>query len=394
MHETPQQSPLHAFHTQQEAFFLPYGSQEITTQVVESFGDLDLEYASIRKGCVIFDAPHMGTLKITGQDRASFLNNMLTNKVDDLKPNTGIRSFWLNLKGRIEADIRIAQHENHMLLALDRHLCPHTATTLESFLFSEDVQIRNISDESHRLSIHGPTSTNLLAQASDDHKSTLAKLQALNELDHAQITIESIAVDVQRDDLTGETGYELCLPRDWLETVYTRLLDIAHNDPSLKARPTGWLAINAARIEAGRPLYHIDFTEANLPIESGVFDSRVSLTKGCYLGQEIVARMHARNACTKQVVAIKLDEERITTEHPEIHQPTGGSQIFELGKEGQTPIGTVTSSTISPMLGAVPICFAMIKSNFIKPGTTLSVSAEGKLAPCTVQDSLVFWTKP
>ncbi|MGV6814563.1 MAG: CAF17-like 4Fe-4S cluster assembly/insertion protein YgfZ [Phycisphaerales bacterium] len=394
MHQPPLQSPLHALHTQQEASFLPYGSKDLTIEVVESFGDLDLEYASIRKGSVIFDTPHMGTLKVTGQDHASFLNNMLTNKVDDLKAGTGIRSFWLNLKGRIEADIRIAQHKDHMLLALDRHLCECTATTLESFIFAEDVEIRNISDESHRLSIHGPTSTNLLAQASDDQESTFTKLQGLNELDHTQITIESIAVDVQRDDLTGETGYELCLPRDGLKAVYTRLLEITHSDPSLKARPTGWLAINAARIEAGRPLYHIDFTDANLPIESGVFDSRVSLTKGCYLGQEIVARMHARNACTKQVVAIKLDEERITTEHPDIHQPTGGSQIFEIGKEGQTPIGTVTSSTISPMLGAVPICFAMIKANFVKPGTVLSVSAEGKLAPCTVQDSLVFWSKP
>jgi len=390
MPEMPIQSPLHSIHTQHEAFFLPYGSAETVSQVVECFGDLDMEYASIRKGCVIFDASHMGTMIVTGSERGDFLNNMLTNKVDDLATGSGIRTFWLNKKGRIEADIRIAQREDKMFFMLDRHLCAQTAKTLNDFIFAEDAEVLDASEQYHRLHIHGPTSCKLVALASE---SDVSALDSLDELCNIEIAIAGIKVLIQRDDLTGEVGLDLCIPTDGVAAVYDRLLAVADEHESLKARAGGWLAINAARIEAGRPLYHIDFTDDHLPIESGVFDSRVSLTKGCYLGQEVVARMHARKACAKHIVAIKLNDERITAENQEIHQPTGGSQIFEPGKEGETPIGNVTSSTISPMLGAIPVCFAMVKEKFTAKDTVLSVSAEGILAPCTVQESLVLWSK-
>ncbi len=383
----PHQSPLHAHHTGSEAFFLPYGSGEEVCEVVETFGDLDLEYASIRKGCVIFDQAHVGTIKVLGEDRGAFLNNMLTAKIDDLRQGMSRRAFWLNRKGRIDADIRIAQRENNMLFALDRHLCKTTAQTLESFIFTEDVELVDVADSYHRLSLHGPMATKLIALASD------ADLQ-LDQYQCVDVEIAGARVLVEREDLTGEVGLGLCIHIDETVAVYDRLLAVAEKNPELKARPTGWLALNAARIEAGHPMFNIDFGETNLPVESGIIEDRVSFTKGCYLGQEVVARMHARKACNKKVVAIKIEGERITVEQPEIHQPTGGSQIFEPGKEGEPPVGSVTSSTISPMLGAVPICFAMVKSGFFESGTKLTVSAEGKLVPCTVQESLAFWNKP
>ena len=387
MPKMPHQSPLHAHHTRQEAFFLSYGADDEVCAVVETFGDLDLEYASIRKGCVIFDQPHVGTIEVKGEDRGAFLNNMLTAKVDDLEPGMSRRAFWLNRKGRIDADLRVAQREDDMRFALDRHLCKATAQTLSSFVFTEDVELVDASDRFHRLGVHGPKGAELIALACghDVH---------LDAYRGAHITIDGAGVLIEREDLTGEVGLELCMRRDDAEQVYARLLAISEAHRELKARPTGWLAINAARIEAGKPMFNIDFGETNLPVESGIIEQRVSFTKGCYLGQEVVARMHARKACNKKVVALKVEGERITVDQPEIHQPTGGSQIFEPGKEGETPVGSVTSSTISPMLGAVPICFAMVKSGFFEPGTKLVVSAEGKLVPCTVQKSLAFWVKP
>lgn len=384
------QSPLHILHTSQEAFFLPYGSAEDAVEVVESFGDLDMEYAAIRKGCVIFDQPHIGTVKVTGDDRGAYLNNMLTAKVDDLQPGMSKRAFWLNRKGRIDADIRIAQRDDDMLFALDQYLCNATAKTLGSFVFAEDVEIEDASELYYRISVHGPTACRLIELASSE---TESDLDGLDEYCNTHVMIEGSRVLVEREDLTGEVGLELCIARDDIVEVYERLIKVADEHPELKARPTGWLAINAARIEAGHPMFNIDFGETHLPVESGIIEDRVSFTKGCYLGQEVVARMHARGACNKRVVAIRVEGEQITAENQEIHQPTGGSQIFEPGKEGQTPIGSVTSSTISPMLGAIPICFAMVKSDFFKPGTELRVSAEGKLVQCTVQESLVFWKK-
>lgn len=394
MNDQIHRSPMHPQHEQLGAYFLPYGGADAASEVVETFGDLDMEYAALRKGCVIFDEPHIGTIRVTGADRGSFLNNMITAKVDALAPGQGARSFWLNRKGRIDADLRIAQVTDPlgdgMLIAADRHLCPPTAKALDAFVFSEDVQIADASDDHHRLSIHGPTASRLLALAAGIDDAALADLGPLS---NTAAEIAGSMVLIEREDLTGDPGFDLCIPTADVQRVYEHLLATANANPGLKARQTGWMAVNAARIEAGRPIFNLDFGDTNLPVESGIIDERVHFAKGCYLGQEVVARMHARGACNKRVTALRIEDQRITPEHPEIAQPSTGSQVFEEGKAGETPVGIVTSSTISPMLGAIPICLAMIKTSHNTPGTRLTVSAEGQLVTATVQESLAFWTR-
>ncbi len=382
---------MHSGFVSREAYFLPYGDADAASEVVETFGDLDMEYAALRKGCVIFDEPHVGTIRVTGADRGAFLNNMLTAKLDDLAPGTGTRSFWLNRKGRIDADLRIAQREQEMVFALDRHLCPATTEALNTFVFGEDAQLTDASEHAHRLALHGPTAAALLARAADEPS---PPVDELGELGNATIAIADASVLVERDDLTGEVGLELCIPIEAAQRVHARLIETIEAHPELKARESGWLAVNTARIEAGRPLFNLDFGPTNLPVESGIIDQRVHFAKGCYLGQEVVARMHARGACNKRVTALRIEGQRITTANTEIMQPTTGSQVFLVGKEGQTPVGVVTSSTISPMLGAIPICFAMLKADVFAPGTALSVSAEGSMVRASVQKSLRFWERP
>lgn len=389
--QSPYESPLHQHHLDLDAYFLPYGADGDFAQVVETLGDLDMEYAALRKGCIIFDQPHVGTIRVSGEDRGSYLNNMITNKVDDLAAGKSIRAFWLNRKGRVDADLRLAQRDSDMLIAVDRHICNATADTLAEFVFAEDAQVVNANDAYHRIAIHGPSAAKLIEHASDEATGCVTEL---DEYTSTHVNIAGAQVFVEREDLTGEIGLELCIPREHVLEVFHALLKASQDHPELKAREGGWLAMNAARIEAGHPLFNIDFGETNLPVESGIIETRINFNKGCYLGQEVVARMHARGACARKIVAIKVEDEQITVENQEIHQPTGGSQLFEPGKEGQTPVGEVTSSTISPMLGAVPICFAMLKDAFTKPGMKLKVSAEGKLVDCTVQESLVFWKKP
>src|SRR5205807_8530340 len=108
-------------------------------------------------------------------------------------------------------------------------------------------------------------------------------------------------------------------------------------------RPIGWAAFNAARIEAGRPIFGIDFDESVLPAETGQFNRAVSVTKGCYLGQEIVARMHARQQVARQLAGIRMDSDAL---------PIAGAKIFD---DASNEIGGVTSSTLSPVLSNVAI---------------------------------------
>lgn len=382
----PHNSPLHPLHEQREAFFLPYGDESSISMVVETFGDLDMEYAALRKGCVIFDENHFGTIEIKGAERLAFLNNMLTAKVDDLTPGTTRWSFWLNRKGRIDADLRLSESDDRMLVRVDRHLAAKTTQSLDAFLFAEDAEIKDASERVHRIAIHGPTAAHLLNKA-------LGAELTLEPMQNMAIEWDGHPALIERDDLCGEIGLCVCIDASAASPFYTRLLETAEQHPELKARPTGWMAINAARIESGHPQFNLDFGDSNLPVESGIINERVHFAKGCYLGQEVVARMHARGACARTVVAVRIENERITQDQTEIHQPTTGSQVFEVGKETETPIGIVTSSTISPMLGAIPVCFAMVKSGYETAGTELTISAEGAMVKGIVQDRLAFWSK-
>ncbi len=382
------ESPIHSRHASNDAFFLPYGPEDSPIAVVETFGDLDMEYASLRKGAVLFDTPHRGTIQITGADRLAYLNNMVTNKVLDLTTGMSRPCFWLNRKGRIDADLVLSEHENEMLITVDRHLAKETAETLSSFVFAEDVEIVDVSDSMHRLHIHGPTAMALLNAAADQDNLDLA------EYANTTITIDRCPVHAYRMDLTGEIGISMCIKTDDAIKVYEHLLKTGESDADLRVRETGWLALNAARIEAGSPMFNIDFGSANVPAETGIIDKRVAFDKGCYLGQEVVARMHARKARKQTIVALRIENQQITTDHTDIHQPTSGSQVFANEESPTTPVGSVTSSTISPMLGAIPVCFAMVKDAHTAPGTKLRVLAEGTLVDAVVQPQLAFYSKP
>jgi aminomethyltransferase len=382
------ESPIYDRHTTDGAFFIPYGPEDAPIPVVETFGDLDMEYAALRKGAVIFDMPHVGTIRITGSDRLDYLNNMLTCKLLDMTGGDTRSCFWLNRKGRINADLCLSQLEDEMLVSVDRHLANATVKSLLEFVFAEDVDIVDASESLHHISIHGPTTFNLLSAAADKEGFSLA-------LDHnTTLQIDGCTVYASRTTLTGETGIELCMQRSEASKVYECLMNTASANLELKARATGWLALNAARVESGNPMFNIDFGSTNVPAESGIIESRVNYEKGCYLGQEVVARMHARGIRKQTIVALRIDDQQITTEHTEVHQPTAGGQVFVDSESPTDPIGCVTSSTISPMLGAIPICFAMLKDAYTKPGTKLRVLAEGTLVNAVVQPDLVFYSKP
>ncbi len=379
MTDSPLQSPLHERFAPTDALMIPYGSGGQAVEVVGAFEEVGLEYAAIRKGCVLFDQPHAGTVVATGADRLAFLNNMVTQKVIDLRPGESRRSFWLSRKGRVEADLRLSEFGDRTLISLDRHIASQTAAALNNYVFSEDATIEDRSDGFHRMSIHGVTALPTLAQISaDDAASSL-------EQGHCRrLEIAGVPVFAERDDLTGEPGVELCVPRDAAPAVYDAIL------ATERVKPCGWFAVNTARIEAGRAIFNVDFGQEHLPAETGVIESRVDFRKGCYLGQEVVARMDARKTRKQVLVAIRVKGPGGGQDAP---LPTAGDRLFAPGDEGGNPIGTVTSSTVSPMLSAASIAFAMIRDASASPGTELIVNAEGTRATAVVQESLVFWAR-
>ncbi|MCC5823287.1 MAG: hypothetical protein LAT64_08280 [Phycisphaerales bacterium] len=383
MAATTHQSPLHHRFADSDALLLPYGPPESPVDVVGAFEEVGLEYAAVRKAAVLFDEPHTAALTVRGGDRLGFLNSMVTQKVIDLAPGRSCPSFWLNRKGRIDADLRIIAREDHLVILLDRHLAAPTAEALNNYIFSEDCTIEPAADTHHTLSLHGVAAPALLAA-----KAGNPALADMQPGENAVCTIDGVHALVDRDDLTGDPGLRLLVAREHAERLYDALLTPTEGVPA--AKPTGWYALNTARIEAGRPLFNIDFGPDTLPAETSLLDSRIDFRKGCYLGQEVVARMDARKARKQGLAALRIIHDDPNTDAP---LPAMGDRVFSLADPEGNPVGVVTSSTIAPMLGAAAVCFAMLRDAETAPGTDLLVQAEGVKAPATVQPTLRFWSR-
>ena len=454
-------SPLNQAHTAAGAAMHCYGPDDLGIAVVQAFGQespsgnpsdnqaeeqaasqaqnqapnqadgrIELEYAAIRRSVALFDLPHRGTLEITGDDRLTFLNNMVTNGVAgetaSLAPGQSTRAFWLSRKGRITGDLRITELGTRLIIDVDALAAPETRETLDAYLITEDAEIKDITQDVHRLALHGPTGP-LLLDAVLDPDDTKPAIESLCDLSACDLSTgnsfagnlsatermcRGIPVLIERCDTTGTIGLELTVATEYAADIYRVL--IAHGqleplpepvaailrpEPSTQAeetasrvrlRPAGWLAYNMARIEAGTPLFNIDFGSQTLPHETGpeTLASRVSFTKGCYLGQEVVSRMHHLGKPKQQLVALRPSGPELRDEHGMARQPVGGTQIFRAGDLGGEAIGAVTSSTISPMLGGDPVCFAMVKQAVSEPGTVLALAAEGAPVEAAVLESL------
>lgn len=378
-----QQSPLHHRFADTDALLLPYGPPDAPVDVVGAFEEVGLEYAALRKAAVLFDEPHTTALIVRGDDRLSFLNSMVTQRVIDLAPGRSRPSFWLNRKGRIDADLRVIAREDHLVLLLDRHLAAATAESLNNYIFAEDCTIEQASDTHHTLALHGVAAPALLAAKADNP--ALADIQPG---ENAVCTIAGVQALADRDDLTGDPGLRLIVAREQAERLYDALLAPADDAPP--AKPTGWYALNTARIEAGRPLFNIDFGPDTLPAETSLLDSRIDFKKGCYLGQEVVARMDARKARKQGLAALRINHDDPDTDAP---LPGMGDRVFSPADPEGNPVGVVTSSTIAPMLSAAAICFAMLRDAETAPDTDLLVQAEGAKPHATVQPTLRFWSR-
>lgn len=361
-----------------EAEFLPYGPADDDgapiCEILATCGEVEAEYAAIRRGAGLLDCPNRATLVVSGADRTDFLNRMVTQDLATLSAGDVRQGFLLGRTGRIEADVRIAEFGEFALLDVDVHQAEPVMTLLEDFLFSEDVQIRDAREAFHHMEVHGPRALEAIGAATDAGPLEVAPGTAVS------LALDDAELFVMRIDLTGEPGLILIAPRTKAEAVWVTLMgtDEKLSGGKRRIRPVGWFAFNIARIEAGTPLMNIDFGPPNLPHETGVLRERVSFTKGCYPGQEVVARMENLGRPKQMLVGLKMHADKL---------PVAGGQVFSQdGGVMGDPVGIVTSSTLSPMLGAEPIAFGMVKAKAARDGGTVLVNAEGEQVEARVQE--------
>ncbi len=385
------ENPLRRVHERAEASFLPYGP---LVEIVESYGRPEVEYAAIRKSVALMDAPHRAVVELRGKDRLRFLQNLLTNDTSSLAPGRGCYAYLLDVKGRVTMDLNILHRSESTLLEVDARLTESLCHTLDNYLFADDVKIFDSSQTMGRLTLLGPRAAALLAMLG-----TLKIAELSDALASAQTRLGGVDVVVFRNDLCGEMQYELIIPRERLVPLWEELLRGGlsapppapagtwreQDGPSPGKRPMavgiGWSAFNIARIETGTPILGIDITQQNLPMEISHWYSRaVSTSKGCYLGQEVVARMHSRQSVARLLVGLRLKGSM---------PPPAGTDILH----GAEVVGAVTSSCLSPMLGNTPIAMGYVQREYAQPGTDLLVYNEpGGIAARVT--ALPHWAAP
>jgi len=407
-----QLNPLRDSHEAAGAEMQAYGAVEI----VSTFNEPQAEYAAIHKGCGLMDLPQRGIVEVTGADRLKFLNNLLTNELIDretktpLQPGQGVYAFLLNNKtGRIILDLNLLEVDgDRTIIELDARLIPLFFETLDKYRFSENVKWESKCGELHEIALHGASALEIAGHAG---KSTpnpltsdapgLATSMALSptsqikgrvpfntaEIKGTRPFISALSVStarmldhdviVWRDDPCGVPGLHLIVPNAHVAAIWNDLLtrfgavnDVQYARKSI--RPIGWAAFNTARIEAGRAIFGIDFDETMLPLEISLAPRGVSFTKGCYPGQEIVARMHARQQVAKQIVGLRMDDDAL---------PVAGTIIYD---DANNQIGGITSSTVSPVLSNACIALGILKKPHFAIGTSVKIPAEGQLRKAKV----------
>jgi folate-binding protein YgfZ len=309
-------------------------------------------YAAARRHAASIDRSSRGRMLLSGGDRASYLQGLLTNDIAALTAGQGCYAAYLTPQGRMIADLHVYELGDAMLLTLDGDAKDTVLARLDELIFSEDVQVRDVTTVLSQIALVGPEAAPILSKAlTGTAEAALAALPANGNLRAAAGGEPAI---VARIDDAGEDGYEVFVDRGCADSFAAALR-------ACGVRRLDSTTAEAIRIEAGVPLFHRDMNEDTIPLEAGIESRAISFTKGCYVGQEVVIRVlhrgHGRVA--RKLVGLALDA-------------AGPAPAGAVVRAGDRDVGRVTSSTFSPVLQK-PIALAYVHRDFVAPGTTVSV---------------------
>jgi folate-binding protein YgfZ len=313
---------------------------------------LDSEYGALVEGCGVLDRSERGKLALTGAGAVEFLNGQVTNELTTLHPGDGCYAAFLTPKGKMLGDLRIlavgedADEPPPLLLDTERVSLQALFDMIRRFKIGYDVELHKRTLERGLVSLIGPGAATVAA-GERAHLDPLPKVEHAN----APVQIENIACLAVRTDV----GIDLICGA----TDTRRLLEALRERGAL---PISEQAAECLRVERGRPRYGVDLDDSVIPQEAGLNERAVSFTKGCYVGQETVARLFYKGKPNRHLRGLRLSA-----------QATSGDELML----GERVVGHVGSVALSPRLG--PIGLALVRRE-AEPGTTVSVAERGTSA--------------
>jgi folate-binding protein YgfZ len=307
-------------------------------------------YEAARNASAFIDRTDRGRLVVSGKDRASYLQGLLTNDIVALKSGEGCYAAYLTPQGRMITDMHVYELGDAILLTLGRDVKDSVLTLLDRFVFSEDVQLGDATDSFTSLTVVGPRASSTLAAVLGTGSDAW---DALRLHGNKRTQFAGGAAIVLRTADTGEAGFEVLVEGGQFLSLRHALVAAG----ALEADPETAALL---RIEAGVPKFHQDMDEETIPLEAGIEATAISQTKGCYVGQEVIIRVlhrgHGRVA--RKLVGLTIDG----------GVPPAGTVV----QHDSQNIGRVTSSAYSPSLGTA-IALGYVRREQAEPGTAVTV---------------------
>jgi len=331
-------------------------------------GQLAEEYEALRRGCGLatrYAADGADTMEMLGPDRHRFLNAYVTCEVKGLAAGQGTYGFFTSAQGRILADVVVTAHADRFWLELPPGRQEAIAEHLRKYLIADRVEMRPLG-EVLPLTLAGPGAAPALAGLSG-----LAEINSGFELErwaHCRAIVGGTEVTVQRTERLGVPALTLWVPAARVEPLRELLLT-GPGGPGgdgggerVRPVPVGREALEVVRTESGLPRFGQDFGPQNFPQETGAAEA-VSFTKGCYLGQEVVARIHYRGGVQKALCGLVFDGPAV---------PAPGTALLFEGREAGT-LGTAVHSLALEL----PIGLAILHRRAAAPGSRLELAGGG-----------------
>lgn len=302
-------------------------------------------YRAVRESIGLLDRSGRGIIRVTGSDRITWLQGMVSNDMRPIEQGAPrICACVLNATGHLLADIAVVNGGDHLLLDMERENAPKIAALLDRYIIMEDVEIEECSDTIGCLSLQGPGVERGWARAQAGESALMA------EADH-----------------TGAGGVDIYLPSEEASALRERLMEAGI--PLLDEETAETL-----RIEAGIPRYGVDMDESIIPLEANLEATHISHTKGCYVGQEIIARIHSRGHTNRALTGLLLEGDT---------RPVSRAKIYPAEGETEREVGWITSVAYSPALGRL-IALGYVRHERRAPGTALSIETDGVYIPAQV----------
>jgi len=349
---------LHEFHHSLNAAFGELNG----TEIVLGYGDMLAEHTAVGQTAGVLDLSFRSRICLTGVDRVRFLHGQVTNDIKRLRTGEGCYAALVTAKGKMESDLNIYCLQDELLLDFEPGLAEKISQLLERFIVSDDVQAVDVAPLYGLLSVQGPRAEAVIRslgvfseipagpfQSMKISDATLGEIYLMN-----QARLAPVAPGVPPD--VNIPGFDVFIPLDSLGAVADKLIAGAK---SVGGHACGWEAFETARIEAGIPRFGADMDESNIPLECGIETRAVNYDKGCYIGQEVINRIHSIGHVNKELRGFRLANELKIL-------PTKGDKLFRDGKE----VGYVTSAAKSPALNA-QIALGYVRREANPPGTEL-----------------------